>query len=76
MSRQTIAAMVTPVVTRAMPAQSGYRYCPVPRCSVVYYDDAGTAVERTDVSVPVSAKALGLDVPLCYCFGYTRRAII
>lgn len=75
MRHRTIAALATPSVATALPVHDRYRYCPTPECPVVYYDDAGTVVERTGVRVPVSAKDPGPDVPLCYCFGHTRRAI-
>lgn len=72
-SCRTVAAMVTGGL--AVAAHDRYRYCPTPRCPVVYYDDAGTVVERAGVRVRVNAKDPSPDVPLCYCFAYTRRAI-
>jgi hypothetical protein len=55
-------------------SQRTYRYCATPGCSVVYYRD-GLRIDRQGIRVPLNAKDDGLDVPLCYCFGHTRRSI-
>ncbi len=72
--RETVGAMAglgVPAITLSRPA---FRFCEQRACPVVYY--AGRAVvERTMVRVPVHEKDARLDVPLCYCFGHTRRSI-
>ncbi|MGD9724319.1 MAG: hypothetical protein AB7U76_24030 [Pirellulales bacterium] len=72
--RETVGAMASLTVSAAVLAHPGFRFCETPMCEVVYYaDDA--VIERAAVRVPVHAKDYGLDVPLCYCFGHTRRSI-
>jgi hypothetical protein len=72
--RETVGAMASLEVPARVLAQPVFRFCATPTCEVVYYaNDA--VVERTMVRVPVHAKDSGLDVPLCYCFGHTRRSI-
>jgi hypothetical protein len=74
-ARETVGALATLAVPAAALAQQTYRYCATPACPVVYYGADGLLLTRQDVRVPVSAKDAGLDVPLCYCFGHTRRSI-
>lgn len=70
----TVWAMATLSVPAAALAGTGYRSCRNPACSVVYYGPQ-TAIERAGVRVAVNFKDPGPDVPLCYCFGHTRRSI-
>ena len=73
--RETVGAMVTLNVPASVLRRPAFRFCDTADCPVVYY--AGdVAVERAMVRVPVHAKDAGLDVPLCYCFGHTRRSIL
>jgi hypothetical protein len=72
--RETVAAMAVLEVPAAVLAHPAFRFCATPACEVVYYAD-GATVKRTTVRVPVHVKDPGLDVPLCYCFGHTRRSI-
>jgi hypothetical protein len=66
-----MASLEVPAAVLAHPV---FRFCETPTCEVVYYaNDA--VVESAMVRVPVHAKDPGLDVPLCYCFGHTRRSI-
>lgn len=73
-ARETVGAMAALEVPAMLLAYPAFRFCETPSCDVVYYAD-GVVVERTRVRMPVHTKDAGLDVPLCYCFGYTRRAI-
>ncbi len=73
--RETVGAMATLTVPALLLAHKTYRYCAADACPVVYYGPGGVALERQHVRVPVNAKDMGADVPLCYCFGHTRRSI-
>ncbi len=73
--RETVGAMATLAVPAPLLAHRTYRYCATEACPVVYYGFGGVALERQHVRVPVNAKDTGADVPLCYCFGHTRRSI-
>ncbi len=49
-------------------------FCPDAGCEVVYFSANGT-YNRHDLKVPVYQKDGGADVPVCYCFGWTRATI-
>ena len=56
--------------------QQPYYFCDAPDCDVVYVSALGDHVITKDLlSVRVGIKETDDPVPLCYCFGYDRRAI-
>ena len=57
-------------------AAKHYRFCETPRCPVVYFAPEGVRIERDEVRVAIHQKDNGWDVPLCYCFGYTRARLV
>lgn len=72
----TLKALLIPeAFRRGIPAAP--RFCASPECSIVYFDsETGVTFTETDLSVPVYAKRTrDADVPVCYCFGVSRRAI-
>lgn len=73
--RETVGAMAVLEVPAAVLAQRAFRFCATPACEVVYYA-TDFVVERAMVRVAVQVKDAGRDVPLCYCFGHTRRSIV
>ncbi len=73
--RETVGAMATLEVPARSLGREHYRYCSTPGCPVVYWGDDGVVLHQSEVRVPVNAKDAGPDVPLCYCFGHTRRSI-
>ncbi|MDZ7267643.1 MAG: (2Fe-2S)-binding protein [candidate division KSB1 bacterium] len=53
-----------------------YYYCKEPTCNVVYFSNANVPFFTTDdVAVKVFVKDQGDDVPVCYCFNWTRARI-
>lgn len=53
-----------------------YYFCADPKCPVVYFsNDPVPYFIVDDLEVKVFAKDLGEDVPVCYCFGWTRGRI-
>ncbi|MBI3767253.1 MAG: hypothetical protein HY271_02040 [Deltaproteobacteria bacterium] len=74
-ARETVGAMATLSVPATSLCHEHYRYCSTPGCAVVYYSGDTVVLQQSDVRVPVNAKDAGPDVPLCYCFGHTRRTI-
>lgn len=69
------ALLVSNALRRGIPPKP--RFCATPQCSVVYFDSAaGVTFIEADVSLPVYAKrSEDADVPVCYCFGVSSRAI-
>lgn len=49
-----------------------YYFCDDPDCDVVYFDQAGSTINREALRTTVGAKTRGEDVTVCYCFGISR----
>jgi hypothetical protein len=71
----TLASLVRPEHHAGLPAGSVY-FCPQPECDAVYFDLEGHVVHKAQLAVRVWQKERDLDVPVCYCFGHTARAIV
>jgi len=56
---------------------SQYYFCDAPDCEVVYFpfDAEAPTFRRQDLLVRVGAKEKADPVPVCYCFGFTRKDI-
>jgi hypothetical protein len=57
--------------------QTQYYFCGAPGCDIVYFPshrDAPT-FGRSDLSVRVGAKETEDPIPVCYCFGFSRKDI-
>ncbi|NUM78748.1 copper chaperone Copz family protein [candidate division KSB1 bacterium] len=53
-----------------------YYYCKESTCNVVYFsNEDGPFFTTNDVAVKVFVKDQGDDVPVCYCFNWTRARI-
>lgn len=49
-----------------------YRFCPEPKCDVVYFDrEADSIFEKQDLVVRVGQKESNDPIPVCYCFDIT-----
>ncbi len=75
--RITLKALLTPgALRRGFPPNP--RFCASPECPIVYFDpQADMRFTEDDLLVPVHAKHPGdPDVPVCYCFGVTRRSVV
>ncbi len=54
-----------------------YYFCEAQDCDVVYFalDPQAPVFRRTDLLVRVGVKETADPIPVCYCFGFTRRDI-
>jgi len=54
-----------------------YYFCEAPDCDVVYFpfDAQAPTFRREDLLVRVGAKEKTDPIPVCYCFGFTRKDI-
>ena len=54
-----------------------YYFCSSPGCDVVYFpvDAEAPSFLRADLTVRVGAKETEDPLPVCYCFGFSRRDI-
>lgn len=54
-----------------------FYFCETPDCEVVYFDnEQGIYLDKADVNVRVGVKETDDPVPVCYCFGWTRKKIL
>lgn len=58
-------------------ANTQYYFCEAQDCDVVYFalDSEAPIFRRGDLLVPIGAKATVDPIPVCYCFGFTRKDI-
>ena len=52
-----------------------YYFCQTPHCNVVYFSRNADTFYKTDLKVRVGLKETAEPIPVCYCFGYTRKMI-
>jgi hypothetical protein len=54
-----------------------YYFCDASDCDVVYFalEAEAPMFRREDLVVRVGAKETGDPIPVCYCFGFTRKDI-
>ena len=54
-----------------------YYFCEAADCDVVYFssDPLAPIFHRADLLVRVGAKEAADPIPVCYCFGFTRKDI-
>ena len=57
---------------------TAYYFCEAPDCDVVYFaaDLVAPVFRRADVLVRVGPKEQEDPIPVCYCFGFTRKEIL
>lgn len=70
----TLKALLIPSALEMINSRSSYAFCSNHSCPVVYFSDNQT-FRKQDVKVRVFQKDDRLDVPVCYCFGWTRQRL-
>lgn len=70
----TLKALLLPSALEIMDPNASYRFCDTKSCNVVYFSDHQKFHKR-EVKVPVFQKDNRANVPVCYCFGWTRKRI-
>ena len=70
----TLKSLLTPSALSTIDPSSAYSFCPNPDCEVVYYAN-GQVFSKDAIKVPVYQKDYGSEVPVCYCFGWTRQGL-
>lgn len=68
---QTLSAQLPPELRRRFAESASF--CRTESCPVVYFDDFGARVERSELRRLIPIK--DIDAPLCACFGLTRDDI-
>ncbi len=71
--RMTMEHLVRPSqVSEIAPGQ--YFFCETSTCNAVYFNSHGKKIfHKQDLTVRVGLKETEDPVPICYCFGYTRK---
>jgi hypothetical protein len=71
----TIKALLRPQALETIEPESNYAFCPNSFCEVVYFNGV-QSYGRDCLKVSVYQKDDALDVPVCYCFEWTRKRLI
>lgn len=71
----TLKSLLKPSALEQLAPNTDYFFCRTPDCQVVYYNNEGQKFTTDQIKVPVFQKDEGLDVSVCYCFGWTRERI-
>lgn len=71
----TLKALLKPTVLETTQPEMTYAFCTNASCDVVYFSGEQT-FGKDMLKVPVFQKNDALDVPVCYCFGWTRENLI
>lgn len=73
----TLKSLLKASALEAIEPENSYVFCSNPICSIVYFsgNDSQTFVEN-DLKMPVFQKKQGADVPVCYCFDWTRERLL
>ncbi len=73
--RKTVESLVKPEAREKLTPQP-YYFCDAPDCDTVYVSALGDYLVTKDMlTVRVGIKESEDPVPLCYCFGYDRKAV-
>jgi len=73
----TLKSLLKPAALATLEPDRDYAFCPNPSCVTVYFAlDGSLTFAAGDLKVPVFQKDSGLDVPVCYCFDWTREHIV
>ncbi|BAY53105.1 hypothetical protein NIES2134_118120 [Thermostichus vulcanus NIES-2134] len=71
----TLKSLLIPQALERLNSQASYRFCSSPDCPIVYFATAEDTFTTDDLKVPVFQKNPGEEVPVCYCFGWTRQRL-
>lgn len=71
----TLKSLLCPHALAALEPDSTYYFCRSPECEIVYFNQRQQAFTKGDVKVPVFQKDSKEEIPICYCFGWTRQRI-
>ncbi|MBF1989848.1 putative iron-sulfur cluster-binding metallochaperone [Fischerella thermalis] len=71
----TLKSLLKPAALEQLNPQESYSFCTSLDCPVVYFSPTGQTFTTTDMKVQVFQKDLGEEVPVCYCFGWSRQKI-
>jgi hypothetical protein len=71
----TLKALLRASALETIQPDLSYAFCPTPSCDVVYFSGSQT-LDKDTLKVSVFQKSNAMDVPVCYCFDWTRERLI
>jgi BFD-like [2Fe-2S] binding domain. len=72
----TIGSLVREGRRSQLGTADGFSFCHTPDCDVVYFNNSTDEyIGKEDLKVRVGIKEKEDPVPICYCFGWTRKKI-
>lgn len=73
----TLKSLLEASALEAIEPDNSYFFCSSPACPIVYFsrNHSQTFVEN-NLKVPVYQKNQRIDVPVCYCFDWTREKLL
>ena len=73
----TLKSLLKPTALATLDPECDYAFCPNPSCETVYFAlDGPLTFAAGDLKVPVFQKDSDMEVPVCYCFDWTRKRIM
>ncbi|RJG22480.1 putative iron-sulfur cluster-binding metallochaperone [Paenibacillus thiaminolyticus] len=69
----TLKSLLKALALETIESENSYAFCSNPACSIVYFsgNHSQTFMEN-DLKVPVYQKNPSTNVPVCYCFDWTK----
>ena len=71
----TLKSLLKPSALENLNLDTTYYFCEAFDCPVVYFNEKGQSFSTEQIKVPVFQKDKSLDIPVCYCFGWSRDRI-
>lgn len=71
----TLKSLLKSEALENLEPEQSYSFCSSSQCPVVYFSNHGHAFTNDDLKVPVFQKDTNSEVPICYCFNWTRQRI-
>lgn len=71
----TLMSLLKTELLKLVSESKTYRYCKTRNCHIAYFSSE-EVFKVDDLKVKATHKDDGLDVPVCYCFDYSRERIL
>lgn len=73
----TLKSLLKASALETLEPENSFAFCANPSCSTVYFSkNYSQTFDENDLKVTVYQKNQGIDVPVCYCFNWTRERLI
>lgn len=73
----TLKSLLKASALETIEHENSYIFCSNSACSIVYFSsNHSQTFNESDMKVPVYQKNFSMDVPVCYCFDWTRERLL